>query len=68
MIALAKFPQESPFETAHLLFSALGMQPIEDLAEMADTELLVIDEGTRLSDFKKELRWNQAHYHLAGGL
>ena len=53
----------------HTAFSsALGMEPIEDLAEMADTELLVIDEGTRLSDFRKELRWNQAYYHLARGL
>ena len=43
------------------------MEPIEDLAEMAGTELLVIDDGTRLSDFRKELRWNQAYY-LARGL
>jgi L-arabinose isomerase len=28
----------------------------------------VIDERTRVSDFKKELRWNQAYYHLAGGV
>jgi L-arabinose isomerase len=31
-------------------------------AEMADVEFLLIDENTRLADFKKELRWNEAGY------
>ncbi len=31
-------------------------------------ELLVIDDRTRTSEFKKELRWNQAYYRLARGL
>jgi L-arabinose isomerase len=52
----------------HTVFTtALGSEPLEDLAEMAGMELLVIDERTRISDFKKELRWNQAYYHLARG-
>ena len=29
---------------------------------MADIEFLLIDEDTRLSDFKKELRWNDVYY------
>ena len=29
---------------------------------------MVIDEGTDVRSFEKELRWNQAYYHLAGGL
>ena len=36
--------------------------------EMAQIELLVIDDRTRVPEFKKELRWNQAYYHLARGL
>ena len=53
----------------HTVFTAaLGVEPLADLAEIAGIELLVIDERTRVSDFTKELRWNQAYYHLAGGL
>ena len=53
----------------HTGFSlALGIEPLADFAELAGIELLVIDAGTRLFDFKKELRWNQAYYHLARGL
>ena len=29
---------------------------------------VVIDEDTDVRAFKNELRWNQAYYHLAGGL
>jgi L-arabinose isomerase len=47
---------------------ALPMEALEDFAEMARTELLTIDGSTRASEFKKELRWNQAYYHLARGL
>jgi L-arabinose isomerase len=53
----------------HTVFSrALGIEPLVDFAEIAQTEILVIDGRTRASDFKKELRWNQAYYHLARGL
>jgi L-arabinose isomerase len=34
---------------------------------MAGVELLVIDDDTKLRDFKNQLRWNEAYYHLAGG-
>ncbi|MGY4544101.1 L-arabinose isomerase, partial [Arthrobacter sp. UYNi723] len=37
-------------------------------AEIAKTELLTIDEGTTIKQFKKELNWNAAYYKLAGGL
>jgi L-arabinose isomerase len=50
-----------------VLTSALGIEPIADLTEIAGIELVVIDEQTRVSDFKKELRWNQAYYRLARG-
>ena len=32
------------------------------------TELLVIDEDTRMRAFRNEIRWNQAYFKLAGGL
>ncbi len=50
------------------LTSAFGVELLEDFAEIAGLELLVIDDRTRTSEFKKELRWNQAYYHLARGL
>ena len=41
---------------------------LEDFAEMAGLEFLLIDDDTKLSEFKKELRWNDMYYHLANGL
>ena len=40
---------------------------LEDFAAMADVELLLIDRDTRLSEFKKELRWNDVAYRPARG-
>ena len=51
-----------------VLSTAVGIEEITDLADMLGTELLVIDEGTRLRDFRNEIRWNQAYYRLALGL
>ena len=39
-----------------------------DFADMAGIEFLLIDENTRLEEFKKELRWNDLYYHMAAGL
>ncbi|MDQ1582212.1 MAG: L-arabinose isomerase [Microbacteriaceae bacterium] len=36
-----------------------------DLARIARTELLVLDETTTLREFTRELRWNQAYDRLA---
>jgi L-arabinose isomerase len=41
---------------------------LEDFAGMAGMEFLVIDKETRLTDFKKELRWNDLYYHLFKGI
>src|SRR5688500_6432658 len=38
---------------------------LRDFAEMAGIEFLLIDENTRLEEFKKELRWNDLYYHMA---
>ena len=41
---------------------------MEDFAEMAGVEFVLIDNNTTISEFKKELRWNDLYYHLAKGL
>jgi L-arabinose isomerase len=35
---------------------------------MAGLELVLIDQATTIRELKKELRWNEAYYHLAKGL
>jgi len=53
----------------HTVFStSIGLEPLVDFAEIAEIELVVINKDTTVSDFKKELRWNQVYYHLAHGL
>ena len=37
---------------------------LRDFAEMAALEFLLIDENTKLDEFKKELRWNDLYYQL----
>jgi L-arabinose isomerase len=51
-----------------VLSQALDAEPLIDFAEMAGVEFLLIDEGTSLPAFRKEIRWNQAYHHLARGL
>ncbi len=51
-----------------VLSTAVGAAAFEDFAEMARTELLLIDEGTTLRGFRNEVRWNAAYYRLAQGL
>ena len=49
----------------HTGFSpALTVEHLEDFAEMAGIEFLVIDEKTNVREFKKELRWNDLYYRL----
>lgn len=53
----------------HTGFSqAVTAAHLEDFADMAGLEFLLIGEGTQLSAFKKELRWNEVYYYLAKGL
>jgi L-arabinose isomerase len=51
-----------------VLSQAIGSEELHDLADMSHTELLLIDAGTDLRSFAKEVRWNQAYYRLARGL
>jgi L-arabinose isomerase len=47
----------------HTGFSqSLTMEHLQDFADMADIELLCIDRGTHLRNFRNELRWNAAAY------
>jgi len=49
----------------HTGFSqSITAEHLEDFASMAGIECLLIDEETKLSEFKKELRWNDVYYHL----
>jgi L-arabinose isomerase len=53
----------------HTGFSqAVTAEHLEDFADMAGIEFLLIDGDTRLAEFKKELRWNEVYYHVARGL
>ncbi|MEY9904700.1 L-arabinose isomerase [Catenulispora sp. MAP12-49] len=47
--------------------SALSTEVLRDLAEIVGVELLVIDAETRVRQFAREQRWNQAYYRLARG-
>lgn len=51
-----------------VMSTAVGIEVFRDFAELAETELLVIDEDTTVRGFQKEVRWNQAYYRLAQGL
>jgi L-arabinose isomerase len=53
---------------AHHTGFSLALQPqhLEDFAEMAGIEYLLIDGNTTISAFKNELRWNDAYYRLTG--
>lgn len=51
-----------------VMSTAVGIEVFRDFAEIAKTELVVIDNDTTLRGFQSELRWNQAYYRLAQGL
>jgi L-arabinose isomerase len=53
----------------HTGFSqALTAQHLEDFADMAGLEFLLIDRNTTVPDFKKELRRNDVYFRLAGSI
>ena len=53
----------------HTGFSmALTREHLEDFARMTGMECLVIDEGTTISDFQRDVRVNEIYYLLAGAL
>ena len=53
----------------HTSFSySVTAEHLQDFAEMAGIEFLLIDENTRVQEFKEKLRWNDLYYHLNKGL
>lgn len=51
-----------------VLSKAVGVEVLEDFAEMTGTEMLTIDADTTPRSFLRELRWNAAYHRLAAGL
>jgi L-arabinose isomerase len=53
----------------HTSFSySVTAEHLRDFTEMAGVEFLIIDENTRLEEFKEKLRWNDLYYLLNKGL
>jgi L-arabinose isomerase len=53
----------------HTGFSqVLTKEHMNDFAEMSNLEFLTIGKDIQLTEFKKELRWNDLYYHLYRGL
>jgi len=50
----------------HTGFSlALTKEYLQDFAELAGIEFLLIDSETKIAEFKKEQRWNESYYRMA---
>ena len=53
----------------HTSFSySVTAEHLHDFVDMAGMEFLLIDENTKLEEFRKELRWNDLYYQLNGSL
>jgi L-arabinose isomerase len=53
----------------HTSFSySVTAEHLQDFADIADIEFLLIDENTRVQEFKEKLHWNDLYYHLNRGL
>lgn len=52
----------------HTAFSqAVTTEMLEDFAEIAGVELVVIDAATKVRELKQQLRWNEVYYALNRG-
>jgi len=47
---------------------AVTAEHLRDFAAMAGIEFLMIDENTKVEEFKDNLRWNDLYYQLGKGL
>ncbi|WP_414829346.1 L-arabinose isomerase [Alteromonas sp. H39] len=53
----------------HTVYSqAVTTEMVEDFADMAGVETVVIDDDTNIRSLKSELRYNAAYYHLKQGV
>jgi len=49
----------------HTSFSFnLTAEHLQDFSEIAGIEMLLIDNNTKLPEFKKEIQWNEVYYRL----
>jgi len=49
----------------HSSFSyTVTAEHLQDFTDMASVEFLLIDENTRIQDFREKLRWNDLYFHL----
>lgn len=49
----------------HTVFSkAITTEFIEDFADMAGIELVIIDKDTTIREFNEKLKWNEVYYHI----
>jgi L-arabinose isomerase len=52
----------------HTCYSqSVSTEFMDDFADIAGIELLVINDQTNLFSFKESMRWNEVYYHLANG-
>jgi L-arabinose isomerase len=51
-----------------VLSKAVGVEILEDFAQMTGVEMVVIDDETTTRSFQRELRWNAAYHRLAQGV
>jgi L-arabinose isomerase len=53
----------------HTGFStSINSEYLEDFAGMMGIEYVLIDKKCDLTEFKKELRWNEIYYHISNGI
>jgi L-arabinose isomerase len=53
----------------HTGFStSINSEYLEDFAGMIGVEYVLIDGKCDITEFKKELRWNEIFYHISGGI
>lgn len=53
----------------HTSFSySVTAEHLQDFADMAGVEFLLIDEHTQIQSFRDKLRWNDLYYHLKKGI
>jgi L-arabinose isomerase len=50
------------------LSRAITTEHLQNFADIAGIECLVINRDTTVAGFQKELRWNDMYYHFADGI
>jgi L-arabinose isomerase len=48
--------------------SSINAEYLEDFAGMMGVEYVLIDEKCNLTEFKKELKWNEVYLHISNGI